>query len=217
MEDEERIDIFIDSKSRRFPEYLEELEKEAIKDDVPIIRKDSQRLLRFLMCFKEPKEILEIGTAVGFSSLLMAEYTDKDCHITTIENYEPRIEKAKKNFECFDKDRKITLVEGDAKEEIKKLEGPYDVIFLDGPKGQYEAYLDDLLRLLKVGGLLITDNIFKEGEILESRFAVTRRNRTIHARMRDYLLRLKDEEILENVILPTGDGMTLSVKKRETT
>lgn len=215
MEDEERIDIFIDSKSRKFPEYLETLEREAIKDEVPIIRKDSQRLLRFLMCLKEPETILEIGTAVGFSALLMAEYTNENCRITTIENYEPRIKKAEENFEKHDKTGKITLLKGDAKEEIKKLEGSFDIIFLDGPKGQYEAYLDDLLRLLKIGGLLITDNIFKEGEILESRFAVTRRNRTIHARMRDYLLRLRDEEILENVILPTGDGMTLSVKKRE--
>lgn len=215
MEDNERTDIFIESKSRRFPEYLEKLEKEAIEDDVPIIRKDSQRLLRFLVCLKNPSSILEIGTAVGFSSLLMAEYAKTDCRITTIENYGPRIEKAKKNLSEFDKDKKITLIEGDAGEVIKELEGKYDMIFLDGPKGQYESYLDDLLRLLPVGGLLITDNIFKEGEIIESRFAVTRRNRTIHSRMREYLLRLKDEEVLENVILPTGDGMTLSVKKRE--
>lgn len=213
MESNERTDIFIDSQSRPFPGYLEELEKEAMAAEVPIIRKDSQRLLRFLMSLVNPSSILEIGTAVGFSSLLMAEYTKDECQIDTIENFEPRICEARKNFAKYDEKGRITLKEGDAGEIIAGLEGEYDVIFLDGPKGQYEAYLDDLLRLLKNGGLLITDNILKEGEILESRYAVTRRNRTIHSRMRKYLQRLKEEERLENVILPTGDGMTLSVKK----
>lgn len=211
--DEERVEVFIDAHSKRFPEYLESLEKEAKANEIPIIRKDTQRMIRFLLCLNKPLKILEIGTAVGFSALLMAEYTDKNCAIDTIENYEPRILEAKKNFALYDKDKKINLLTGDAGEILGKLQGTYDFVFLDGPKGQYESYLDDILRLLKTGGLLVTDNIIKEGEAIESRFAVTRRNRTIHSRMRDYLLRLRDEDILENVILPTGDGMTLSVKK----
>lgn len=211
--DEERVDVFIDAHSKRFPEYLESLEKEAKELKVPIIRKDTQRLLRFLLCLKKPKKILEIGTAVGFSTLIMAEYTDDECRIDTIENYEPRIIEAKKNFEKYDSHRKVNLLEGDAKEVLKTLDTTYDFVFLDGPKGQYESYLDDILRLLENGGLLVTDNIIKEGEAIESRFGVTRRNRTIHARMREYLLRLKNEKTLENVILPTGDGMTLSVKR----
>ena len=210
--DEERAEVFIRAHSKGFPEYLEVLEKEARQQDVPVIRKGTQELLRFLLCLKRPKNILEIGTAVGFSTLLMAEYTGADTKITTIENYAPRIEKAKKNFAAFDKDGRINLIEGDAGEVLKSLDDKYDLIFLDGPKGQYEAYLDDILRLLPEGGLLITDNIFKEGDILESRYAVERRDRTIHARMRDFLLRLRDEETLESVILSSGDGATLSVK-----
>lgn len=213
MFEEERIESFLRALSKGFPEYIEELEEKAKAADIPIIRKDTQELLRVLLSLKKPKKILEIGTAVGFSSLLMAEYTEDDCKITTIENYPPRIEEAKNNFSKFDKKGKINFLEGDAGEIIKNMQDEYDLIFLDGPKGQYENYLDDLLRMLPSGGLLITDNILKEGEIVESRFAVTRRNRTIHSRMREYLLRLRDEEILENVILPTGDGMTLSVKK----
>lgn len=213
MFEEERIESFLRAFSKGFPEYIEELEEKAKAADIPIIRKDTQELLRVLLSLKKPKKILEIGTAVGFSSLLMAEYTEDDCKITTIENYPPRIEEAKNNFSKFDKKGKIIFLEGDAGEIIKNMQDEYDLIFLDGPKGQYENYLDDLLRMLPSGGLLITDNILKEGEIVESRFAVTRRNRTIHSRMREYLLRLRDEEILENVILPTGDGMTLSVKK----
>lgn len=210
--DEERAEVFICAHSKGFPEYLEVLEKEARQQDVPVIRKGTQELLRFLLCLKRPKNILEIGTAVGFSTLLMAEYTGADTKITTIENYAPRIEKAKKNFAAYDKDGRINLIEGDAGEVLKSLDDKYDLIFLDGPKGQYEAYLDDILRLMSEGALLVTDNIFKEGDILESRYAVERRDRTIHARMRDFLLRLRDEESLESVILSSGDGATLSVK-----
>ena len=210
--DEERAEVFIRAHSKGFPEYLEVLEKEARQQDVPVIRKGTQELLRFLLCLKRPKNILEIGTAVGFSTLLMAEYTGADTKITTIENYAPRIEKAKKNFVAYDKDGRINLIEGDAGEVLKSLDDKYDLIFLDGPKGQYEAYLDDILRLMSEGALLVTDNIFKEGDILESRYAVERRDRTIHARMRDFLLRLRDEESLESVILSSGDGATLSVK-----
>lgn len=213
--DEERAEVFIRAHSKGFPEYLEVLEKEARQQDVPVIRKGTQELLRFLLCLKRPKNILEIGTAVGFSTLLMAEYTGADTKITTIENYAPRIEKAKKNFEAYDKDGRINLIEGDAGEVLKSLDDKYDLIFLDGPKGQYEAYLDDILRLMSEGALLVTDNIFKEGDILESRYAVERRDRTIHARMRDFLLRLRDEESLESVILSSGDGATLSVKKQD--
>ena len=207
--DEERAEVFIRAHSKGFPKYLEVLEKEARQQDVPVIRKGT---LRFLLCLKRPKNILEIGTAVGFSTLLMAEYTGADTKITTIENYAPRIEKAKKNFEVYDKDGRINLIEGDAGEVLKSLDDKYDLIFLDGPKGQYEAYLDDILRLMSEGALLVTDNIFKEGDILESRYAVERRDRTIHSRMRDFLLRLRDEESLESVILSSGDGATLSVK-----
>ena len=210
--DEERAEVFIRAHSKGFPEYLEVLEKEARQQDVPVIRKGTLELLRFLLCLKRPKNILEIGTAVGFSTLLMAEYTGADTKITTIENYAPRIEKAKKNFAAYDKDGRINLIEGDAGEVLKSLDDKYDLIFLDGPKGQYEAYLDDILRLMSEGALLVTDNIFKEGDILESRYAVERRDRTIHARMRDFLLRLRDEESLESVILSSGDGATLSVK-----
>lgn len=210
---EERQDVFISAFSKDLPDYLGDIEEEALKNDVPIIRKGSQEIIRFLLFDKKPVSILEIGTAVGFSSLFMAHYTSDETTIDTIENYPPRIEKAKENFEKYDLKKRITLFEGDAFEIIKTLDKEYDFIFLDGPKGQYESYLDELLRLLKSGGILVTDNIFKEGDILESRYIVERRDRTIHSRMRDFLFRLKDEESIETVIIPNGDGMTLSIKK----
>ena len=211
---DERWATFINSLDAGNAPYLNELERYAKKTNVPIIRTEMQSLLKFLLAMKEPKEILEVGTAIGFSALLMSEYGPKDCHITTIEKYEKRIPLAKENFKKAGKEENITLLEGDATEILQTLEGAYDFIFMDAAKGQYINFLPDIMRLLKVGGLLISDNVLQDGDIIESRFAVTRRNRTIHARMREYLYELKHHEALETVILPVGDGVTISVRRK---
>lgn len=211
---DERMATFINSLDAGNAPYLNELERYAKKTNVPIIRTEMQSLLKFLLAMKEPKEILEVGTAIGFSALLMSEYGPKDCHITTIEKYEKRIPLAKENFKKAGKENAITLLEGDATDILRTLEGTYDFIFMDAAKGQYIHFMPDILRLLKVGGLLISDNVLQDGDIIESRFAVTRRNRTIHSRMREYLYELKHHEDLETVILPVGDGVTISVKRK---
>ena len=211
---DERMATFINSLDTGNAPYLNELERYAKKTNVPIIRTEMQSLLKFLLAMKEPKEILEVGTAIGFSALLMSEYGPKDCHITTIEKYEKRIPIAKENFKKAGKEDAITLLEGDATDILRELEGTYDFIFMDAAKGQYIHFMPDILRLLKEGGLLISDNVLQDGDILESRFAVTRRNRTIHSRMREYLYELKHHEALETVILPVGDGVTISVKRK---
>jgi predicted O-methyltransferase YrrM len=211
---DERLATFINSLDVGNAPYLNELERYAKKTNVPIIRTEMQSLLKFLLAMKEPKEILEVGTAIGFSALLMSEYGPKDCHITTIEKYEKRIPLAKENFKKAGKENSITLLEGDAVDILQTLDGTYDFIFMDAAKGQYINFLPDILRLLKVGGLLISDNVLQDGDIIESRFAVTRRNRTIHARMREYLYELKHHEDLETVILPVGDGVTISVRRK---
>lgn len=211
---DERLATFINSLDAGNAPYLNELERYAKKTNVPIIRTEMQSLLKFLLAMKEPKEILEVGTAIGFSALLMSEYGPKDCHITTIEKYEKRIPIAKENFKKAGKEDAITLLEGDAMDILQSLEGSYDFIFMDAAKGQYIHFMPDILRLLKVGGLLISDNVLQDGDIIESRFAVTRRNRTIHARMREYLYELKHHEDLETVILPVGDGVTISVRRK---
>lgn len=210
---DERMSAFIDSLDKGNTPFLDELEKNAVKMQVPIIRKPMQSLLKFLLELSKPKRILEVGTAVGFSALLMNEYAPDDCHITTIEKYEKRIPVARENFRQAGREDRISLLEGDAAEILKTLEGPYDFIFMDAAKGQYIHFLPDILRLLSAGGLLVSDNVLQDGDIIESRFAVTRRNRTIHARMRDYLYELKHHPRLETVILPVGDGVTLSFKK----
>ena len=206
------MSAFIDSLDRGNTPFLNEIEKYALETQVPIIRRSMQSLLKFLLAYAKPKNILEIGTAIGFSALLMSEYAPADCHITTIEKYEKRIPIARENFKRAGKEEAITLLEGDALDILKELEGSYDVIFMDAAKGQYINFLPDILRLLAPGGLLISDNVLQDGDIIESRFAVTRRNRTIHARMREYLYELKHHPQLETVVLPVGDGVTLSTK-----
>ena len=189
---------------------------QALADRVPIIRKETQSFLKVLLQIERPGSILELGTAVGFSALLMSAYAPEGCRITTIENYEKRIPIARENFRRAGKEKDITLLEGDALEVMRGLEGPFDLIFMDAAKAQYIHYLPEALRLLEEGGVLVTDNVLQDGDIMESRFAVERRNRTIHKRMREYLYQLKHDERLLTSILPLGDGLAVSVKKGKT-
>ena len=211
---EERTAAFIRSLDQGNTSFLNEIEKEAREAGVPVIRPETQRLLRFLLQMQKPGRILEIGCAVGFYALLMSEYAAEGSRITTIENYEKRIRKAEENFARAGKEEKITLLKGDAADLLKELKGPYDLIFMDAAKGQYLSFLPEVMRLLAPEGLLVSDNVLQEGDILESRYAVTRRDRTIHARMREYLYELKHNEALETVILSLGDGTAVSVKKQ---
>ena len=211
---DERMTIFIDSMDTPNTEFLNQLENYSKETNVPIIRPSMQSFLKLLLALKQPKKILEVGTAIGFSALLMSEYGPEDCHITTIEKYEKRIPLAKENFAKAGKENCITLLEGDAIEILKELKGTYDFIFMDAAKGQYIHFLPDILRLLAEGGMLVSDNVLQDGDIIESRFAVTRRNRTIHGRMRDYLYELKHHPNLVTSILPVGDGVTVSVKQK---
>ena len=210
---DDRMIAFINSFDKGNTPFLNQIEQEAKADEVPIIRTQTQSLLRFLLAAHKPMRILEVGTAVGFSALLMSEYAPEGAHITTIEKYEKRIPIARENFKRGNKENAITLLEGDAADILKELDGPFDFIFMDAAKGQYIHFMPDAIRLLAKGGLLVSDNVLQDGDVLESRFAVTRRNRTIHARMREYLYELTHHPELETVILQAGDGVALSVKK----
>lgn len=209
---DERTVAFINSLDAGNTPLLNEIESEAKKTNVPIIRTEMQSLIKFLMAMKRPMSILEIGCAIGFSTLLMSEYAPKGCRITTIEKYEKRIPIARENFRRAGKEENITLLAGDAQDILETLNGKYDFIFMDAAKGQYIHFLPDVLRLMPEGGILLSDNVLQDGDIIQSKYAVTRRNRTIHTRMRDYLYELKHNPELTTVILPVGDGVTLSVK-----
>lgn len=210
---DERMSSFINSYASPNSPGLNELEKYSIETNVPIIRKEMQTLMKFMLAVNKPHSVLEVGTAIGFSAILMAENLPEESHITTIEKYEKRIPLAKENFIKFGLKERITFLEGDATDILKTLEGPYDFIFMDAAKGQYIHFLPEILRLLSPGGILLSDNVMQDGNILESKFAVERRDRTIYKRMRDYLYELTHNDNLTTVILPVGDGVTISTRK----
>ena len=209
----ERVVSFINSFDTGDSPVCMSIEEEARRDMVPIIRKEMASFLKVILAMKKPLNILEIGTAVGYSAVLMGENTSENTKITTIENYEVRIPIARNNFARAGMDDKITLIEGDALEVLKTLTGPYDFIFMDAAKAQYITILPDVIRLLDKDGILVTDNVLQEGDIIESRYAVTRRNRTIYERMREYLYAVTHSDELVTSIAPIGDGITISIRK----
>lgn len=210
---DERLITYINSLDSGNTPLLEAIEKEALDTFVPIIRKEMQSFLKMMLSVIRPERILEVGTAVGFSALLMEEYNPVRCQITTIENYAKRIPLAKANFTRAGREDRITLIEGDAAEVLQQLNEPYDFIFMDAAKGQYINFLPDIIRLMKQGAVLISDNVLQDGDIIESHYAVARRNRTIHKRMREYLYELTHNEKLTTSVLSVGDGITVSVKR----
>lgn len=213
---EPRLVEYLNSLETELPEHLAKLESYAIEHEVPIIRKEAQSLLKFFLELKQPKRILEVGTAIGFSASLLCEYMPKDCHLTTIEKVPMRIVEAEKNLAALKRSQDVTFLTGDAEEVLKNLKeqgNQYDFVFMDAAKAQYMSFLAQILPMLPAGALLITDNVLQEGSIIESKYSITRRDRTIHMRMREYLYELKHNDALTTSIVAVGDGMTLSVKK----
>ena len=209
---DERFVTYIRSLEKPNSEILTQMEQEAHKDLVPIIRKEMESFLRVILNIKHPKEILELGTAIGYSAILMSETCD--AKITTIENYEKRIPIARENIKKAGKEDQIELLEGDALEVMKTLpDDLYDFIFMDAAKAQYINFLPEVMRLLQKGGVLITDNVLQDGDLIQSKFVVRRRDRTIHKRMREFLETIKNDERLETSIVPIGDGIVMAVKK----
>ena len=210
-----RITEYLHSLETSRGELLDTIEKKAIEDGVPIIRSETAALLRSLTAALRPENILEIGTAVGYSALQMCQVMPANCHITTIEKYEKRIPEAKENFRKAGEESRITFLEGDADMWLKELKGKqFDLVFMDAAKGQYLNWLPLLLDLMPVGAVLISDNVLQDGDVVQSRFAVQRRNRTIHSRMREYLYELKHMEEFETAVIPIGDGVTISTRNR---
>lgn len=211
---EERIVSYINSLEKENSPVLEEIEKEARKDGVPIIRKEMESFLRVMLSIKKPMRILELGTAVGYSAILMSECINEKGQIITIENYDKRIPIAKENIKKAGRENVIKLLEGDAMEIMPTLESNrFDFVFMDAAKAQYIHFLPEVLRLMKKDAVLITDNVLQEGDLIQSKYVVRRRDRTIHKRMREYLEVVKNHPQLETSIVPIGDGITMSVKK----
>ena len=208
----ERIVSYIHSLEKTNNPLLEEMERFAKETNVPIIRKEMEGFLRTMVEIKQPKRILELGCAIGYSAILTSEYMPTDCKITTIENYDKRIPIAAEYINRSVRKADINLIFGDALEEVPKLEKGFDFVFMDAAKAQYINFLPPVLEVMNKGGILIADNVLQEGDLVESKFTVTRRNRTIHKRIREFLYEVKNNEQLTTSVIPIGDGITLSVK-----
>ena len=193
---------------------LRELEIYAAEHNVPIVHKEVSDLLKVLLKVNKPKQILEIGCAIGYSSILFATTVGSEVKITTVERNEAMIEKAKENIKRAGFEDNITILEGDAEELLQKVEGEFDMIFLDAAKGQYKLFYDMVIDKLKVGGLLISDNILYKGMVAHDDFVV-RRKKTIVKRMRNYLDYICNCDYLSTSLIPIGDGVALSYKEKE--
>lgn len=191
---------------------LKELEDYAEKNSVPIVQPETAKFLETMMCIKRPTRILEVGCAIGYSAILMSQYLAEGGSITTLEWDAETAEIARKNIEKAGLSDKIKVVLGDAKDIVPSLTGEYDVIFLDGPKAHYIYMLNDCIRLLKKGGMLISDNILYKGMIADDEHVI-RRKITIVKRLRRFISAQMQRDELETVILPLGDGVTVAVKK----
>ena len=205
-----RLRSFLLSMEQELPPHLAELYKRALDENVPVIRPETGSLLRVLLKMKNPGRILEIGAGTGFSGLFMLDSCG--AHLTTIELDEKRARQAEVNFARCGAGERAELILGDAADVLPYLQGAWPFIFLDAAKGQYVHFLPEIRRLLAPGGVLVTDNVLQEGCILDSHYAVERRDRTIYKRMREYLWAITHDEALTTTILPAGDGTAVSVK-----
>ena len=216
--DPDRLAVYLRSLEPDDDPFLKDVELRARQLNIPILRRETVSLLITLVAALKPEYILEVGTATGYSALFMASVGGDALKIDTIERNETNAAMAEENFRLAKEHgskSEIRLLRGDAADILPGLGGPYDLIFMDAAKGQYPAFLLEVLRLLRPGGTLFTDNVLQDGTLLESRFAVTRRDRTIHARMRDYLYELKHNDSLMTSVIPLGDGVAVSYKKED--
>lgn len=206
------MEEYIRSLIPRSDENLERLEKFAEDNGVPIAQKETIKFLEFMVSMKKPVRILELGTAIGYSAIVMYNAANTNPHITTIERDEEMIKYASNNIREFNLEEKIIIKQGDCLEILENLSEPYDLIFMDAGKGHYNHFLPHCLRLLKEDGIIIADNVLFRGMVASNEL-VKRRKITIVKRMRTYLeLVSQDNELITSVI-PMGDGIAVTKRR----
>ena len=206
------INEYVRNTIRKNDGILKELEEFAEKNHVPIIQPEVARLMQVLGRIIRPKNILEVGTAIGYSAILLSEILEPDGKIDTIDRYELMIERAKENIKRAGLSDVINVITGDALDVLKCLDKKYDLIFLDAAKGQYMEFLPECMRMLKPKGVLLSDNVLYKGMVANDELVV-RRKKTIVRRMRDYLDVICNCDELETSLIPVGDGFAISYRK----
>ncbi|WP_414841323.1 O-methyltransferase [Enterococcus saccharolyticus] len=206
---------FLRNEQKQLSGELGQIEKEANENEVPIIPHETVVFMQFLLGQIKPKQVLEIGTALGFSSSLMAQYVGEDGHVTTIDRFDVMIRKAKKTYERLGLEDRVTLLEGQAADILPELTGPYDFIFMDSAKSKYIEFLPECLRLLKKGGVLMVDDIFQGGTVLDPIEEIPRNRRTIHRKLKRFLDVINSHPDLTTSLVPLGDGIALITKEAD--
>ena len=206
---------FLRKEQKQLPGELGKIEKEANENEVPIIPHETVVFMQFLLGQIKTKQILEIGTELGFSSSLMAQYVGEDGHVTTIDRFDVMIRKAKKTYQRLELEDKVTLLEGQAADILPELTGPYDFIFMDSAKSKYIEFLPECLRLLKKGGVLMVDDVFQGGTVLDPIEEVPRNRRTIHRKLKRFLDVINTHPDLTTSLVPLGDGIALITKEAD--
>jgi len=190
-----------------------EMEEFAAEHKVPIAQKETAKFLEFMVSMKKPKKILELGTAIGYSSILMYEAANTNPDIVTIERDEKMVELAKVNLDKYGLSSKIHIKQGECLEVLESLDEKFDIIFMDAGKGHYNHFLPHCLRLLKDDGIIIADNVLFRGMVASDEL-VKRRKITIVKRMRKYLDMVSEDDTLITSVIPMGDGIAVT-KRRE--
>lgn len=203
-------------KSQRFFKgELGKLEKEANQLGIPIIPHETAVFLDFWLGIYRPKHILEIGTAVGFSASLMAQHLPEGGTVTTIDRFELMYTRAKENFKKQGLETVITQLEGDAADLLPTLEQRYDFIFMDSAKAKYIEFFPHCMRLLTTGGVLVVDDIFQGGTILQDETEIPRKVRKIHRRLNQFLAFVQQDDAVKSTLIPLGDGLIMIQKLAE--
>ena len=209
----EEIVSFMRERQAPVTDALKELEEFARRENIPIIPHETVSFFRLFLQTMQPKSILEIGTAIGFSALLMAEQVP-DARITTIDRNEEMIGFAKENFARFDQRNQITLLEGDAVDLLEHIEQRFDLIFMASAKSKYIVFLPEVLKRLEVGGVVILDDIFQGGDVARDIMEVRRGQRTIYRGLQRLFDATLDHPSLTASLIPLGDGI-LMIRKNE--
>jgi len=212
---EGHIENYIDEVTGLLSGDVGKLQQWAYDNSFPVVPKQTARFISTLLAAVKPKNILEIGCCIGFSAGLMTGFLAEGGHITTIDRYDIMIDIAKKNISDYGWADKITLLEGDAAKILPDIDKSFDFIFMDAAKGQYLQFLPYCIKMLRPGGILLADDILKDGYLAMDRFEVPRRMRTTHRRMREFVYVLTHTDGLETSLLTIGDGLTMTTKTKE--
>lgn len=205
----ENVTNYINQTIKKNSPFLCELKDEARKEHIPVVHNEAGRFLAVLLSILKPEKILEIGTAIGFSAILMHEACGGNVKITTIERDAQMIKRAKENLKKAGISEDVTILEGDAAEKISEAEGVFDFVFIDAAKGQYMKFFQEISKKVRKGSVIVTDNVLFMGKVATEGLP-PRKHRTIVVNLREYLSMLCENEKYDTSIIPLGDGMAIT-------